>query len=111
MGANFNSNILQYKQELIRRRLIYIKVILKEVGDLIGYEDFKSIYNVPINFMDFYNLIQSIRRIWRMSFHQKLPNKLVHQNVFESLIGFPKVCKVIYPKMLNNIEINRGHKK
>ena len=94
---------------MIRNGLIYINDILKEDGDLIGYEDFKSIYNVYVNFMDFYNLIHSIPRIWRMGFHQKLPNKLVHQNVLETLIRFPKVCRAIYPKMLNTIEINRGH--
>ena len=42
--------------------LVYINDLLTGMGEFMGYENFQEIYNLKINFVDFYSLMHSIPR-------------------------------------------------
>ena len=52
--------MIQYKRILKNAGLIYFKDLFKDDGTLYGYEEFKTKFGAPINFVDFYSLTHSI---------------------------------------------------
>ena len=57
-----NNNIFMKKTELEKKGLVYINDLLTDMGELMGYNNFQEIYNLKINFVDFYSLMHSIPR-------------------------------------------------
>ena len=72
-----NQNLISRKYEFEQKGILYINDILTNTGNLYGYEEFTVFYNVNINFLDFYSLMHSVPRNWRMNY----TNQLVHRHL------------------------------
>ena len=67
-NSNFlnNKNLLCHKQECEEKGLTLINNVLDNTGNLLGYDTFKRTFNLQINFVDYYSLIHSIPRSYRI---------------------------------------------
>ena len=83
--------------------------ILDNTGTIFGYQDFINATGIEINFVDFYSLLHSIPREWRLGYTDKLEDSMVKQDVLENIIKSKKVCKIIYSKLVQNINYKRSH--
>ena len=92
-------NLIAKKRDLQERGIQYINNLLDESGRLFGYLDFVQQFNVSLNFVEFYSLIHSLPRQWRMEISEetkKLHQLNLSQKVLEDLLKFDKVCKKTY---------------
>ena len=83
------------------------------MGELMGYENFQEIYNLKINFVDFYSLMHSIPRPWKTEILQQ-KNKIigqVTQTCLEEILNMKKVCKETYWKIMDTIKPRRNFLK
>ena len=108
-----NNNIIMKKTELEKKGLVYINDLLTDMGELMGYENFQEIYNLKINFVDFYSLMHSIPRPWKTEILQQ-KNKIigqVTQTCLEEILNMKKVCKETYWKIMDTIKPKRNFLK
>ena len=101
-----NNNIIMKKTELEKKGLVYINDLLTDMGELMGYKNFQEIYNLKINFVDFYSLMHSIPRPWKTEILQQ-KNKIigqVTQTCLEEILNMKKVCKETYLKIMDTIK-------
>ena len=101
------------KTELEKKGLVYINDLLTDMGELMGYDNFQEIYNLKINFVDFYSLMHSIPRPWKMEILQQ-KNKIigqVTQTCLEEILNMKKVCKETYWKIMDTIKPKRNLRK
>ena len=104
-----NANIVQRKVEFVNKGLIYINDLLSQTGDMMGYQEFIDKYRICINFVDFYSLIHSIPREWRINYTDRLG--VIGQNVINVLSNCKKICRYVYPRFLSlvNSDFQRNH--
>ena len=73
-----------------------------------GLDDFKSAYDININFVDFYPLTHCLPRSWRKHFIRdsvKLKeNEIVHP-VITNMLQMSKACKHTYWKLVKTVEL------
>ena len=108
-----NNNIIMKKTELEKKGLVYINDLLTDMGELMGYDNFQEIYNLKINFVDFYSLMHSIPRLWKTELLQQ-KNKIigqVTQTCLEEILNMKKVCKETYWKIMDTIKPKRNFLK
>ena len=110
-GSNFikNENLVSRAEEFQNMGIRYLNDLISPNGGLYGYENFVRAYNLQINFVDFYSLLHSIPRKWKVCLHEKLDARLVHQNVLEKVLNVTKVCKELYALMLSKLPKHRSH--
>ena len=63
-----NTNIINRKEEFQDKGINIINDLLHVSGGLMGLDDFKSAYDININFVDFYLLTHCLPRSWRENF-------------------------------------------
>ena len=105
-----NNNIIMEKTEFERKGLVYINDLLTEMGELMGYDNFQEIYNLNINFVDFYSLMHSIPSPWKIKILQQ-KNKIigqVTQTCLEEILNVKKVCIETYWKIMDTIKPKRN---
>ena len=108
-----NNNIIMKKTELEKKGLVYINDLLTDMSELMGYENFQEIYNLKINFVDFYSLMHSIPRPWKMEILQQKNEIIgqVTQTCLEEILNMKKVCKETYWKIMDTIKPKRNFLK
>ena len=57
-------NLNRRSTEMISKGIAYVKELLSQSGDRLGYYDFMEKYQIKINFVDFYCLTHSIPTHW-----------------------------------------------
>ena len=83
------------------------------MGEFMGYDNFQEIYNLKINFVDFYSLMHSIPRPWKTEILQQ-KNKIigqVTQTCLDEILNMKKVCKETYWKIMDTIKPKRNFLK
>ena len=102
-------NLRYMRNQLMDRGIIYFNDLLRQDGNLFGYQEFLAYYNITLNFVDFYSLFHCIPRTWKLDYNKRLNGTEVQQNVLDRLLKMNKICKVTYLKFLDNVQIYRSH--
>ena len=107
-----NENIVKRKNEFQASNIYFINDLLTETGAIMGFEDFKIKYNIPLNFLDFYTLIHSIPRTWISvldSYSIKLKKDNISQPILNEICNMKKVCRGTYWNMISLVKVQRNH--
>ncbi len=92
--------IIKYKKTLQKKGLNYVKDLLNDEGQVLGYQDFKNKFNFNVNFVDFYSLMHCLRPDWK---HRKGNLKSTENKIklaMEKIRKTRKVCKMVYSNMM-----------
>ena len=107
----FNSDNLIKKRNIFETAgLIYINDLFDEGGTLYGFEDFTHTFDININFVEFYGLMHSIPRNYRILGKIDLPPNHCSEPL-EAILRTPNVCKNTYQTMISKVEFQRAHIK
>ena len=114
-NSNFlkNKNLLCYKQEFEEKSITLINNVLDNTFILMGYDTFKRTFDLKINFVDYYSLIHSIPRSYRiiLSTNKKTEGGETVQQVYAKLLIMKKVCRHSYWTLTNNNGKTRLYKQ
>ena len=100
-----NNNLLQIKNILVNRGLIYLNDILTDSGHFLGYEDFCQKFQVNITFIDFYSLTHSIPGNWKRSIsmeNTKLGSGSLMQKCMINILNKMSICQWVYWSFINS---------
>ena len=101
-----------YKQEFEEIGLTLINDVLDNTGILMEYDTFKRTFDLKINFVDYYSLIHSIPRSYRIILStnkKKLKGGETVQKVYAKLLIMKKVCRQSYWTLMNTIKVKRDY--
>ena len=108
-----NTNITTRKLEFQSRNINILNDLLHESGRVMGFEDFKSTFDLNINFVDFYSLTHCLPRSWREDIVRnsvKLRGNEISQPVVTDLLQMKKCCKGTYWKFIDTVSVKRNHR-
>ena len=100
-----NSNLLQMKNVLTNKGLVYINDILSDSGNMYGYEQFCQKFQVNLTFIDFYSLTHSIPRSWKgtiLKENIKLDSESLLQKCMFNILNMRSVCWGVYWSFSNS---------
>ena len=99
-----NKNLCARKSEMIQKGVIYINDLIKEEGKFMEIEEFKEMYNVKVNFLDYNALIHSIPYGWKRSIIENCSRRLTKVTCghLDYVIKAEKCCRDVYQKMLTD---------
>ena len=108
-NSNFlnNKNLLCHKQEFEEKGLTLINDVLDNTGTLMGFDTFKRTFDLKINFVDYYSVIHSIPRSYRifLSTNKKKLKGGDTVQVYAKLLIMKKVCRKSYWTLMNTIKV------
>ena len=106
-----NRNIKKLQPVLYGCGIHLIRDVIDKDGKLLSYQEFRRIYNININYMDFLSLRNSIPRTWLREI-QAL-GTLQESRETELVLALKKaekVCKWAYGELLKNLNIKEPYK-
>ena len=112
-GTSFltNENIVKRKTEFQESGRNYLNDLIDCTGAPMGYLSFNRKYGLKVNFVDFFSLIHSIPRIWKVKM-SKSGNRLNHDNMNQKaltdVLKMPKICKGTYWTFINSMVTKRN---
>lgn len=92
------------KTELKNNGLNYVKDLMDNNGEKLGYQDFRNKFNVNVNFVDFYSLMHCINHEWKCINITNMENNGRVKKFIDQIRMSTKVCKYIYSDMIQNVK-------
>ena len=83
IGPSFmvHKNLISITKKLINKSILHINDIMSPNRKILGYLEFKQLYNININFLDFYSLTHCIPKEWKHMLSTKLPKRKCKTNI------------------------------
>ena len=98
-----NPNLLTWKKIFLERNVVYINDLLQNNGGFLSWKAFKDKYNININFLDFYSLLNSIPEGWRKQVKGKDRLVNVENCTLNCILGKKKVCAYVYSQLIRRL--------
>ena len=86
----------------MERKIIYVNDLLRQNGGFLTWKDFKDKYDIHVNFLDYYSLLNSIPELWRKNVKGKDRLEKVENCTLNCILGKKKVCAYVYGQLIRN---------
>jgi hypothetical protein len=106
-----NPNLKHLQPLLSENRCFLIRDLVDDSGVWFSYQEFKRIYNVQINFMDYMSLRNSVPRTWIRAIKELGEFRESRETVLvESLRKSEQVCKWAYKELIKHLKVKEPYK-
>ena len=108
----FNSHIKiggkpTYNKTLYTAGIKYVHQILDDRGQILNYHNFNQKFNINVNFLNYFSIINAIPTTWKNIIKMEYGNKLnapdYNYTINKIINAKTKICKMVYKDMENQI--------